>query len=479
MFMRTIYDENLAQAAYLIGCPEAGEAVLFDPLRDVDQYVELAEQNELEIVAVAETHIHADFVSGARELAERTGAHVYVSGEGGPDWRSGWLNSKADGGTYSHTELRDGDTFTLGGVEFRAIHTPGHTPEHMVYLVTDRASGATEPIGMVSGDFLFVGDLGRPDLLETAAGQAGMMEPSARALFGTLSKLDRIPEFVQVWPGHGAGSACGKALGAVPMSTVGYERRFNPALTAATSERAFVDFILDGQPEPPAYFANMKRVNREGPAVLGGLPKPAQFGVEEVAHLDARAAAIVDTRPWERFRSGHIPGSLSLPVMQSFSTDAGSLLRENEPIYLIAERDHLEVIVRNLTRIGMDRIVGWCPASELDSSDASRFASASIDEVPVDLLMAGTGAGGAVLDVRRLSEFEEGRIPGAENVSHTRLMFRLTEVPNADRLFVNCRSGKRSARACAFLKRLGHEAVNVEGGFIAWQEAGGAIERDA
>ncbi|MBZ0172464.1 MAG: MBL fold metallo-hydrolase, partial [Phycisphaerales bacterium] len=289
MFMRMIYDEKLAQAAYLIGCPDASEAVLFDPLRDVDQYVELAAEHNLSIVAVAETHIHADFVSGARELAERSGAHVYVSGEGGPDWRSGWLHSKSGGGAYAHTELRDGDTFTLGGIEFRAVHTPGHTPEHMVFLVTDRASGATEPMGMVSGDFLFVGDLGRPDLLETAAGQAGMMEPSARALFGTLSKLDRIPGYAQVWPGHGAGSACGKALGATPMSTVGYERRFNPALRAASSEQAFVDFILEGQPEPPMYFANMKRVNRDGPAVLGGLPEPARMTPAEIARLDPRA----------------------------------------------------------------------------------------------------------------------------------------------------------------------------------------------
>ncbi|USN98873.1 MAG: MBL fold metallo-hydrolase [Phycisphaeraceae bacterium] len=472
MFMRSIYDEGLAQAAYLIGCPKSGRAVLFDPLRDVDRYIALAAAHGLEISAVAETHIHADFVSGARELAERTGAHVYVSGEGGPDWRSRWLNGQPAGG-YAHTELRDGDTFSIGGIEITAVHTPGHTPEHLIYLVTDRGGGATDPIGVITGDFLFVGDLGRPDLLETAAGQVGMMEPSARALYATIASLDAIPDYCQVWPGHGAGSACGKALGAVPMSTVGYERRFNPALKAATGEQAFVSFILDGQPEPPVYFADMKRVNRDGPAVLGSLPEPARQTPGELASVDARTTAIIDTRPWEQFRAGHIPGSLSLPPDKSFCSDAGSFVRADEPIRLIADPRDLEGLIRGLVRVGLDRIEGWCPSGEVT---ASSFATAKVEEVKVD--RAGSLAPGeAVLDVRRRSEFDEGHIPGAANIAHTRLLVRGGEVPGVDRLLVCCRSGKRSARSCSHLKRLGHDVLNVEGGFLAWEASGAAIER--
>lgn len=468
--MRILYDEKLAQAAYLVGCPGSGEAILFDPLRDVDQPIALAAEHGLEIVAVAETHIHADFVSGARELAARTGAHVYVSGEGGEDWNSRWL----DRGDYAHTRLHHGDTFEIGGVAFEVLHTPGHTPEHIVYLVTDRGSDATAPIGLVSGDFLFVGDLGRPDLLETAAGQAGLMEPSARALFRSLDRLKGLPEFLQVWPGHGAGSACGKAMGAVPTSTIGYERRFNPALLAATSEQAFVDFILEGQPEPPLYFATMKRVNRDGPRVLGGLPEPARLTPAEAARLDPTRVAIVDTRPWEKFRAGHLPGSLSFPIQQSFSTDAGSMIREDEPICLVIDPDGLETAIRDLIRIGLDRIESWCPADEVD--DAGPLASATIKEIAVEEVPAWREKGGVVLDVRRKGEFDEGRIPGAANIAHTRLMGRLDEVPPEDPLLVNCKSGKRSARSSAYLQRKGREVVNIRGGFEAWQASGQSIE---
>jgi len=471
--MRMIYDEKLAQAAYLFGCQKTGQAIVFDPLRDVDRVIDLAAAHGLKLVAVAETHIHADFVSGARELAER-GAHVYVSGEGGPDWQSRWVTQKAGGGAYAHTILRDGDSFSLGGIEFTALHTPGHTPEHLAYLVTDRGAGASEPLGLVSGDFVFVGDLGRPDLLETAAGQAGLMEPSARTLYKTLNRLDSLPDWVQVWPGHGAGSACGKALGAVPMSTIGYERRFNAAIRSAVNEQAFVDFILDGQPEPPMYFATMKRVNRDGPRVLGGLPEPGRATPEQIAQLDARAVAIVDTRPWPLFVAGHIPGSLSLPRIGSFSTDAGSLIKDDERIVLIAEPADLEPTIRDLIRIGLDRIEAWCPAAEVT---ASPTATGRIEQVPVAAVEKGPGPGEAVLDVRRLSEFTEGHIPGAKNISHTRLMGRTAEIPEVKTLLVNCRSGIRSARACAYLQRAGVLVKNIEGGFLAWQAAGAPIER--
>lgn len=471
MFMRMIYDDKLAQAAYLFGCQKTGQALVIDPERDIDRYIDLARANGLTIAAVAETHIHADFVSGARELAEKVGARVYVSGEGGDDWQNVWAKG------YDHVTLKNGDTFRIGNIEFRAVHTPGHTPEHVVYVVTDHGSGASDPIGVCTGDFLFVGDLGRPDLLESAAGQAGAMEPSARRLFESAQWLRSLPEFVQVWPGHGAGSACGKALGAVPMSTVGYEKRFNPALRLAIDsgarEGVFVDFILEGQPEPPMYFARMKRINRDGPPLLGYLPQPRQMSLAEVAALDAQQAAIVDTRPWAEYRDGHLRGAMSFPLSKSFNTDAGSMVREDEDIYLILDPARLDEAVRDLVRIGLDRVRGWMDAAEM----AGAAGLASTAEVSPDQAAGMIERGEvAVLDVRRASEYALGHLDKATNIAHTRLASRLEELPQGQTILLHCQGGVRSARAAGFLQRLGYDVVNLRGGYEAWvkEQAGAA-----
>ncbi|MEM1185256.1 MAG: MBL fold metallo-hydrolase [Planctomycetota bacterium] len=473
MFLRMIYDDKLAQAAYLIGCQRTGEAIVIDPERDVDRYIDLAAAQGLTVVAVAETHIHADFLSGAREMAEQVGAKVFVSGEGGPDWSYRWLDQKQGGGIYDHVALKHGDRFSIGNIGFQALHTPGHTPEHVAYLVTDHGSGADEPIGMISGDFVFVGDVGRPDLLETATGQTGAMEPSARTLCESVRTLDDIADYVQLWPGHGAGSACGKALGAVPTSTIGYERRFNPAIKAASDQARFVDFILEGQPEPPLYFATMKRDNRDGPAVLGGIPTPDRVGIDVLSTVDPSKVAIVDTRPWPEFRSGHLPGSLSFPLINSFCTDVGSMVGGDEDIYLVVDAERLDEVVRDLIRIGLDRIKGWCPPEEISSA-----ATATIQEIEVADAIASVESGKfSVLDVRRATEFAGGHVPGAVNASHTRLASRVDDVPGPGPILVNCRSGARSARSCAYLQRLGYDVTNLAGGFLAWDASGAKVDR--
>jgi hydroxyacylglutathione hydrolase len=384
MFMRTIYDEGLAHASYLIGCQRTGEAIVIDPARDVDRYIKMALDEKLRVVAVAETHIHADFVSGARELAETAGAHVYVSDEGPDEWKTRWLNASS----APHTLLRDGDTFSIGKIEFRAVHTPGHTPEHICFAVTDRGGGATEPMGVLTGDFVFVGDLGRPDLLETAAGQAGAMEPAAHELFSSLRRLDELPDHTQVWPGHGAGSACGKDLGAVLTSTIGYERRFNRTLAEARDEAAFVRTILEGQPEPPLYFARMKQINRDGPAVLNGLPTPPKMAAASFRDLNPTKTVFADIRPWDEFRRGHIPGSLSFPLVRSFSTDTGSMLGPDDDICLIVYPNDLEAALRGLVRVGLENVRGWLDAGELHDFSDPAHPLATLDEVDV----AGAGA---------------------------------------------------------------------------------------
>lgn len=494
MLFRMIYDDRLAQAAYLIGCQRTGEAILIDPERDIDRYLAVAAKEKVRITAVAETHIHADFLSGAREVAEKTGAHLYLSGEGGPDWQYQWLQSRSSGGAYAHTLLRDGTSFSVGNIEIRAIHTPGHTPEHMCFLVTDRGGGASEPMGIATGDFVFVGDLGRPDLLETAAGQAGSKEPAARALFRSVGRFNALADYLQVWPAHGAGSACGKALGAVPQTTVGYERRFNPSIkVAGAGESEFVHSILTGQPDPPVYFARMKRDNKLGPAILGALPRPGRLGPADAAALDASSIAVIDMRPWKEFKAAHIPGALWIPMDSMFPTVAGSFVGEDEPMYLCLDPGQndaaLDEAIRCLIRVGLDDIRGWFHAGEMPAVLAARQAArpgdgqaesrvGSIAEVSVQGARADIESSKYfLLDVRNESEFVEGHLPGAYHTPYTRLADQIDQLPTQRNLLVSCKSGGRSGRACAYLKRAGYTVTNLAGGFDAWIASGAPTER--
>lgn len=474
MLFRLVYDDVLAAASYLIGCQKTGEAIIVDPERDVDRYIDLAESQGMRIVATTETHIHADFLSGSRELAERTGAHVYLAATAGPDWSYTWLNKKTGGGTYDHTLLKHNDTFSVGNIEFRALHTPGHTPEHICFLVTDRGGGADEPMGILTGDFVFVGDLGRPDLLETAAGVQGVKEAGARQLHESARKFLDLPEHLQVWPAHGAGSACGKALGAVPQSTVGYEVRHNAALKLAPDQNAFVESILEGQPEPPMYFARMKRDNRDGPAILGRLPVPATIDAANLASLTD--ATIIDSRPWPAFRDGHIPGSLCAPFDNLFANVVGSYVDPDDDVCLIAPHTMVEPIVRACVRIGIDRITYHATPEELDKALAATTPATS-REVDIAAAQQARDRGVMVLDVRSAAEHAAARVPGAINIAYTRLPSRLDELPTAETILVHCAGAVRSARAVAYLQRLGYDAVNVAGGFTAWTAAGAPTER--
>ncbi len=477
MLFKLIYDDSLAQAAYLIGCQRTGEALIIDPERDIDRYTKIAAAEKLRITAITETHIHADFLSGTRELAEATGAKVYLSDCGPADWKYQWLDQKQGGGRYNSQLLRDGDTFKVGNIEVKAIHTPGHTPEHICFQITDRGGGVSEPMGIISGDFVFVGDVGRPDLLETAAGVKGAGDEAARQLYKSVRAFSALPDYLQLWPGHGAGSACGKALGAVPQSTVGYEKRFNPALRAAGSEAAFLGYVLEGQPEPPLYFARMKRLNKSGPPLLGALPKPRELNAEELRNRDGRTTAILDTRPWSAFKTGHVAGALHCPLNSNFTAVAGSYIGEREPITLICNADQVDAAVRALVRIGLDAVGSFATPANLDAfrADGKLVATPEID---VNTLKQRMDNGEAfVLDVRRASEYNEGHIEGSTNIAHTRLLSRLNDVPRGRPILVHCQGGTRSAFAAAMLERAGLNAANVAGGFGAWERAGLPVVR--
>lgn len=463
MLLKQIYDKKLSQYAYLIGCQATGEALLVDPERDIDRYRKIAGQEGLEITAVAETHIHADFLSGCREFGEQFDVMIYLSGEGGEDWSYEWIHrEKQSGGPYNVELLNDGDTFQIGHIDVNVLHTPGHTPEHLSYLVTDSGGGTDQPMGLISGDFVFVNDVGRPDLLESAANVEGVMEPSARSMYESLQDFLELPDHLQIWPGHGAGSACGKALGAVPQTTVGYEKRVNPMLEAAQKgEDQFVSEILKDQPEPQMYFARMKRDNKQGPPVLGNLPEPKALTASELMQeVEKNEATIIDTR-YDRsaYMDQHLPGSLYSPADKFFNTVVGSLLEDDTcPIILIVDEPDLAECVRDLIRIGYDNVVGYADQKVLNQYVERGGPVESIDEITFDSVDELRKAPEhQVLDVRLQSEYEDGHISNALNASYTRLPEYLEKLPVDQTFLVHCATGRRAAAASSYLTSQGRE----------------------
>jgi hydroxyacylglutathione hydrolase len=320
MILKRFYDEKLAQASYLVGCAATGEALVVDPNRDVEQFVAAAEAEGLRITHITETHIHADFVSGARELAERTGAPALPLRRGRRDWKYAFA---AD---YDAVLLKDGDSFKVGNVRIDVLHTPGHTPEHLSFVVTDTA-GADRPMGVFTGDFVFVGDVGRPDLLERAAKYEGHDGGGARARSSAACSVQgSLPDYVQLWPGHGAGSACGKALGAVPQTTLGYEKLFNWGLAIGDDEEEFVRGGARRAAGAADVLREMKRINKEGPRVLGGFHRPQRLPENRLERCSRRARWWWTRATPSEFAPAHVPGTINIPLGRSFTTWAGSVL---------------------------------------------------------------------------------------------------------------------------------------------------------
>ena len=469
MLLKRFYDAGLAQASYMVGCQAAGEAIVVDPNRDVEQYVRAAAEEGVKITRVTETHIHADFVSGSRELAARTGAELLLSDEGGEDWTYGF------GGADGVRLLKDSDTIRVGKVRLDVHHTPGHTPEHLSFIVTDSAA-TDRPMGVLTGDFIFVGDVGRPDLLERAAKVAGSMDASARALYHSIQRFKQLQDYLQLWPGHGAGSACGKALGAVPSTTLGYERLANWALNTP-NEEAFVAAVLAGQPEPPRYFAHMKRVNRDGPKVLGGLARVPKLDDSQLESVLRNGRLVVDTRSAVAFASGHVPGTVNIPLNKSFTTWAGSLLPYDQDFLLLADAG-LDEAVRSLRMIGLERVSGRFGLSAIEAWRESGKAMGVTRQLsPSDLDKLVRDGEVHVLDVRAPSEWSAGHLPRVANLPLGQLPDRMGELPRDIPIAVHCQSGGRSAIAASLLRANGFQNVsNVAGGYGAWVAEGRPVE---
>jgi len=461
MLLRYFYDEKLAHASYLVGCQATGEAVVVDPMRNVFPYIKAVKEEGLKIVGALETHIHADFVTGSRELAGIFDAKLYISDEGDKDWK--YQNLK----NIRHQLLKDGDTFRIGNFIFEVMHTPGHTPESISFMLTDRGGVADKPMGIFTGDFVFVGDIGRPDLLEKAAGIKGTAESGAIVMYRSVERFKNLPDYLQIWPAHGAGSACGKALGAIPSSTVGYEKLFNWAMKFS-DQQSFINALLEGQPEPPTYFAVMKHVNKVGANLLKTLPPlnvlTSPIEVNEIIH---KGAQVIDTRDSHSFAHGHIEGTINIPFNKSFTTWAGWLVNYEQPLFLIVNDSELDEVLIALRSIGIDNVEGYGDAKEILSKyNLLETYDSLLPQQAEKLLTEGKVH---ILDVRNNSEWEEGHIEGAQHIMLGTLQNRIDEVKKDKQIVVQCRSGVRSAMGVSILQANGiKNAVNLTGGYNLW-----------
>lgn len=466
MLLERIYDEDLAQASYFIGCQAKGEAIVVDPRRDTEVYRELAEKNNMRIVAVTETHIHADYLSGTRELAAVTGAQMYVSDEGGPDWTYGPDFDDA-------VRMKHGHRIALGNIAVEAVHTPGHTPEHLAFLITDGAQ-ADEPGFMLTGDFVFVGDLGRPDLLDEAAGYTDTRFAGAKALFASLrDHFLPLPDYVQVLPAHGSGSACGKALGSIAASTVGYERAFSwwSKYLAADDEQGFIDELLDGQPDAHAYFGRMKMQNKAGPALRGEEAELVEYTADRLRTALADDSAIfVDTRANDEVHGGTVAGSLNIPGPDKAATYGSWVYNpetEQRPLVLLADsREEAEGVRDHLVRVGIDTVRGFITSLDgLDLVVPKMVKPQDLDGYARTML----------LDVRNKTEYAEGHLPNAYQLSSGRVMWHLDELPDPDSgtIVTYCQSGARNAVAASALRRAGYDVAELDGSYAAWIEVPG------
>lgn len=465
MFFQHVYDKTLAQASYFIGCQKAGVAAVIDPKRDVDTYLEIAKQNNMTITHVMETHIHADFLSGSRELAALTGAKLYLSDEGGPGWEY----------AFDHVGLKDGTTFMVGNLKMETLHTPGHTPESISFLLTDTPASA-EPVMFFTGDFVFVGDIGRPDLLEKAAGISGTSDAGAHQMFKSIDRFSKLPDYIQVWPGHGAGSACGKALGAVPSTTVGYEKIRNWAFRFENDEIGFTRFLLEDQPEPPKYFAMMKQLNKVDRPLLTAVPKLKALSNHEMMEAMGRGVKLIDARNKTEFAKGYIPGSINIQGNNSFATWAGWILNYEEPFMLLADKSMLDDLTRKLMRIGLDNIMGYVPSTAEFTDQGGQ-----LDTVPViniDTFKSLLDEPNVqVVDLRNATEFKSGHIKGAEHVFVGTLIDNLEKVSKDKKVVIHCQGGDRATIGYSLLASAGYTNVlNYSASMNEWMGLGNAVE---
>ncbi len=464
MFSQQFFVEGLGCASYLVGCESKGIAAVIDPDREVQKYLDVAQSRGLKITHIIETHLHADHVSGNTDLATRTGADIYVH--------------EASGAEYAHKPLREGDEIELGNIRLRVLHTPGHTPESITLLVSD-TTRAEEPWLALTGDTLFVGDIGRPDLVGAEAAR-GLAENMYDSLFQKILPLN---DSLLIYPGHGAGSLCGKSIGAMRSTTLGFERKYNSAL--APRERAeFVEFATGGLPEQPGNHKRIKAMNRKGPKALGNVESRPLSIREAIPHFQ-RGAGLLDTRSKETYVRAHVPGSVHLEADSQLSNRIGFVFPPDVPvILLLSDPSEYQQVVYSLARVGYDNVIGYL-SEGLDTWEQMGLpiTAGDIQDVePVELYQmlqnCTNGDCPKVVDVREPWEYQQGHIPGALLIPLGQLSTRLNELDPQKPVAVICASGNRSQSAAALLGQKGFKTVyNVSGGTGAWMYSGLELER--
>lgn len=456
MYFKQFYLACLAHASYLIG--SEGEAVVVDPQRDVEQYLAEAEAQGLTIKYVIETHLHADFVSGHRELAERTGAEIVYGARAGA--------------TFPHRAARDGDEIKLGKVSLRILETPGHTPESISILVTGE-DGAQK---LLTGDTVFIGDVGRPDLVGSKGFTAEQM---AAMMYDSLhNKILQLDDAVEIWPAHGAGSACGRNIAKDAFSTIGQQRQFNYALQPMAKE-VFVRLMTTDLPDAPVYFSKDAEINRGGARALGELARPAALAPADVKTLVEQGATVLDVRPGAAFGAGHVPGAINIGLAGQFASWAGQLIRFEDSVILVAEDDaQVDEAVVRLARVGEENVKGFLSGG-MEAWTRAGLPIATIEQISVEALRDRLD-GLQVIDVRQPGEYAGGHVPAAASAPLARLAALANRFDPARPTAVICAGGYRSSAATGILKRQGFQQVlNVVGGTSAWVNAGFAAEVDA
>ena len=461
MYFKQFYLGCLAQASYLIG--SEGEAAVVDPQRDVDQYIAEAAANGLQIKYVIETHLHADFVSGHRELAERTGAEIVFS--------------KHAGATFPHRAVGEGDELRIGKAVLRIMETPGHTPESISILVTD-GEDSTQPQRILTGDTLFVGDVGRPDL---AGGKGYTPAMMAGMMYDTLhDKLLQLPDEVEVYPAHGAGSMCGKNMSKETSSTIGQQRKFNYALQPM-SKTEFVQMMTSDLAAAPDYFAKDAEINRGGAEALSELPKLQPLTAESVRELTMQTGGsryiVLDVRSAVDFGDGHLPGSINVGLGGQFAIWSASLIPMEAPLVIVAESEEKVAEARmRLARVGLENVKGYLQGG-VESWRAAGFELATVPQISVDQLheLIQSEAELQVIDVRRPAEYESGHVGPAVAAPLADLPKTIPSlgVAPTQKTAVICAGGYRSSAATSILEQHGFtNLLNVTGGTGAWIKAG-------
>lgn len=457
-----IYAEGLAQMSYIVGDDSKGVAAVIDPRRDVDVYVKRAREKGLKITAIVETHIHADFVSGAHELSARIGAKIY--------------GGKSDDYKFDLNQMIEGDEIRLGSARLRALHTPGHTPEHISLLLLDEKQG-DEAFAIFTGDTLFNLEVGRPDLLGK-----GREKELAKQLYHSLfEKIVPLGDRFEMYPGHGAGSGCGARIGDRLQTTVGNEKLFSNALKKRT-EAEFVEWVLKGMPEPPRYYPRLKKVNAKGARVFGSLPIPAPLSVEDFqAQMEKENTIVVDARSILAFGGGHIPGALNIALRSEFPMWAGWMLEAEQNILLVVESERdVKAVAEHLFRTGYDNVVGYLhngmTAWQNNALPLEKTGEWTVHELADKL----DDKDLQILDVRGDGEWQQGHIPGAKHIYVPHLAENLDELEKDKTTVVYCGSGYRASIAASVLQRNNfNSVVNIPGSWTAWKKAGLPVENDA